>query len=201
MKSADESTHAHDLALDAAVEFLNTKELESGHVVDHLHEPGDARSWFVEQGVIHGTDREGWNQRDLERVRKVRDALREVLDAVVEDRAPSAVAVELVNRALADGRVPRLELQGSDVAVGHRHGTNEVGDALAALAGPIVTEIATGRPDRFRTCANDTCRWSFYDASPTGRRRWCDMRTCGNRAKAARHRERAKGIEIIDPAP
>jgi predicted RNA-binding Zn ribbon-like protein len=67
-----------------------------------------------------------------------------------------------------------------------------VADALACVASSIVAEIATGRPDRFRICANDTCRWAFYDESPTGRRRWCDMRTCGNRAKAARHRERLK---------
>jgi predicted RNA-binding Zn ribbon-like protein len=32
----------------------------------------------------------------------------------------------------------------------------------------------------------------FYDTSRTGRRRWCDMATCGNRAKAARHRARSK---------
>jgi len=32
----------------------------------------------------------------------------------------------------------------------------------------------------------------FYDISRTGRRRWCDMATCGNRAKAARHRARAR---------
>jgi predicted RNA-binding Zn ribbon-like protein len=35
----------------------------------------------------------------------------------------------------------------------------------------------------------------FYDESPTGRRRWCDMSTCGNRAKAARHRARRKAAE------
>jgi predicted RNA-binding Zn ribbon-like protein len=32
----------------------------------------------------------------------------------------------------------------------------------------------------------------FRDYSPAGRRKWCDMSTCGNRAKAARHRERQK---------
>jgi predicted RNA-binding Zn ribbon-like protein len=36
----------------------------------------------------------------------------------------------------------------------------------------------------------------FFDSSPTGRRRWCDMATCGNRAKAARHRARAKATEL-----
>jgi predicted RNA-binding Zn ribbon-like protein len=76
--------------------------------------------------------------------------------------------------------------------MGHRHGARPVDDAVAALAGPIVTELGSGRPDRFRTCANDACRWTFYDHSPTGRRRWCDMKVCGNRAKAARHRQRTK---------
>jgi predicted RNA-binding Zn ribbon-like protein len=32
----------------------------------------------------------------------------------------------------------------------------------------------------------------FYDNTKNGRRRWCDMATCGNRAKAARHREKLK---------
>lgn len=200
MNTSESSVHAHGLSLDAAVEFLNTQELESGRLVDHLHEPDDARAWFVEQAVIHGSAANAWSRRDLRRVQDVRDALREVLDAVVEDRAPAAEAVELVNGALADGNVRRLELDGADLKVGHRHGSSEVGDAVAALAAPIVAELASGRPGRFRTCANDTCRWSFYDASPTGRRRWCDMKTCGNRAKAARHRERAKAIEIIEPA-
>jgi flagellar biosynthesis GTPase FlhF len=30
------------------------------------------------------------------------------------------------------------------------------------------------------------CRWVFSDSSRSGRRKWCDMNTCGNRAKAAR---------------
>ena len=192
MKPAPSPAHEHDLSLDAAVEFLNSLELQSGVLVDHLHEPDDARAWFVEQGVIHEDDHGAWTDRDLDRVRSVRDALRAVLDAVVDQRPPDPGAIGLVNEALGDGQARRLELDGSEIRLGHRHGSTQVGDALAALADPIVTELASGRPDRFRTCANDTCRWSFYDASPTGRRRWCDMRTCGNRAKAARHRERAK---------
>ena len=45
----------------------------------------------------------------------------------------------------------------------------------------------------------DACSWRFVDRSPTGRRRWCDMRTCGNRAKVARHRARRRA-EPTDPA-
>ena len=45
----------------------------------------------------------------------------------------------------------------------------------------------------FRICENDTCRWAFYDRSRPGTRRWCEMSSCGNRMKAARHRARIRG--------
>ncbi len=82
--------------------------------------------------------------------------------------------------------------------VGHRHVGDPVDDALANLSQQIVREIVGGRPERLRACASETCRWVFYDDSRTGRRRWCDMSSCGNRAKAARHRARAKG-ELDSP--
>lgn len=184
--------HEHGLDLAAALDFLNTRELVSGQPVDHLHRAADAIGWFVEHGVLHAAGARGWSEADLVRVRALRDALREVIDAVVEARRPVPAAFDLVNGALAAGTGPRLELDGATVRVGHRHGASAVDDALAALAAPIVGELGSGRPDRFRTCASETCRWAFYDASPTGRRRWCNMKTCGNRAKAARHRQRAK---------
>ena len=42
-------------------------------------------------------------------------------------------------------------------------------------------------------CAGDGCGWLFLD--PRGRRRWCTMAVCGNRAKVRRHAERHR------PAP
>ncbi|HSC91291.1 MAG TPA: CGNR zinc finger domain-containing protein [Gaiellaceae bacterium] len=41
-----------------------------------------------------------------------------------------------------------------------------------------------------RRCPGHGCGWLFLD--PRGRRRWCTMATCGNRAKARRHAARAR---------
>ena len=193
--------HEHGLDLEAALEFLNTRELDSGHLVDRLERPPDARDWFVQQGVLHEEDAGTWTAADLDEVRSVRDALHEVVDAVVQARRPDTGAVDVVNETLARGVVPHLDCDGTTVKIGHRHGASPVEDAVASLAAPIVHELASGRPERFRICANDTCRWTFFDASPTSRRRWCDMRTCGNRAKAARHRQRAKAELVPGPKP
>lgn len=45
--------------------------------------------------------------------------------------------------------------------------------------------------DRLRACPG--CRWLFYDSSRGGRRKWCSMRNCGNRAKVSHHYKRHKG--------
>ena len=41
-------------------------------------------------------------------------------------------------------------------------------------------------------CASDVCSWLFVDRSPGRRRRWCDMKVCGNRAKARRFYQRRR---------
>ncbi len=54
--------------------------------------------------------------------------------------------------------------------------------------------IAAGETGRFRICANDGCRWVFEDTSRGGRRRWCDMTSCGNRAKVRRFRSKRRTV-------
>ncbi|HUR15988.1 MAG TPA: CGNR zinc finger domain-containing protein, partial [Candidatus Limnocylindrales bacterium] len=73
-----------------------------------------------------------------------------------------------------------------------RHEGDPIAGAMARLAEAVARELTQGDSKRMRICANDECRWVFRDYSPAGRRKWCDMSTCGNRAKAARHRERQK---------
>jgi predicted RNA-binding Zn ribbon-like protein len=71
-----------------------------------------------------------------------------------------------------------------------------VGDAFAGLMIPIVESAADalilGELPRVRRCADPRCARVFYDGTKNAARRWCDMATCGNRAKAARHRARLK---------
>jgi predicted RNA-binding Zn ribbon-like protein len=79
-----------------------------------------------------------------------------------------------------------------------------VGDAFAGLLIPIVDSAADalihGELQRVRRCADPRCVHVFYDGTRNGRRRWCDMAACGNRAKAARHRARARANAETDGA-
>lgn len=205
--------HAHGVDLEGTFDFLNTLDTDNGFPVERLPTLDAALRWFVDRGVIHreGADRARTRvasqasaaAKDLDRVHAVRNALREVAAAIAEHRAPRTAALGTVNRALHARQVIELVPAPDGCSVDHRHVGDPIDDALARLAEPLVSELTGGHPERIRVCASDTCDWIFYDASRTARRRWCDMATCGNRAKAARHRARtrAEALSGEDPAP
>ena len=61
-----------------------------------------------------------------------------------------------------------------------------------ATAESVAESLIHGELVRVRRCGDPRCPRVFFDSTRNGRRRWCDMATCGNRAKAARHREKLK---------
>ncbi len=54
------------------------------------------------------------------------------------------------------------------------------------------TLLASEEATRVRVCAGPGCGWMYVDRSRNGLRRWCQMETCGTRAKSRRRAERAR---------
>jgi predicted RNA-binding Zn ribbon-like protein len=68
-------------------------------------------------------------------------------------------------------------------------GLNYLNHALALRAVDLFQTLPLSRT---RICAGRNCGWLFIDTSKGGRRRWCDMATCGNAAKGRRHYQRKR---------
>ena len=123
-------------------------------------------------------------------------ALREVIYRVFSALAAgSSIAdadLAALNVAIAQAppraRIAQLERQYA-WQVGASAGVRPlaVPQLLAAVIWSAADLIVAGCDDRIRQCANEACRWLFLDGSRNASRRWCDMRACGNRAKARRH--------------
>ena len=124
---------------------------------------------------------------DARRVRSTLRALAERGETSHEVRSEALIEINRVLGRSAGTR--RLELQGDGSFV---RAFVPVGDAFAGLLIPIVESAADAlimrELSRVRRCADPRCARVFQDETKNGRRRWCDMSTCGNRAKAARHR-------------
>jgi predicted RNA-binding Zn ribbon-like protein len=127
-------------------------------------------------------------------LRLLREAAYDVAAADLRGAAPSLASVALVNEcAYHAPPAPRLELTAAPDAGSRalavrlppltgRHLLSLVArDLLALMADPRLRA-------RLRECEAPRCRMLYLDTTAGGRRRWCSMRVCGNRAKAARHR-------------
>ena len=195
--------HGHQAALQDGLDFINTLELEKGSPVDHLPDLPSALRWLQVHNLIHREAMEAaiertstqpeLRERTLRRVQRLREAMRELANASVERRPPALDHLAEVNRALRTHYIYVLVPAPDGVSLDHRHEGDPVDGALARLAESLARELSQGDVERLRICANEACRFVFFDTSRTGRRKWCDMATCGNRAKAARHRERQRG--------
>lgn len=136
----------------------------------------------------------------LERARELRDTLHRIFTAVAEAGRPEDAHVESLNAFLAEGlRYRRLERD--ERCCGWTWSPGD--EPLAQILWPIVNEAADllvdGDLERVKRCGNDTCAWLFVDLSRNRSRRWCDMKDCGNRAKARRHYARRRGSPGSDP--
>ena len=46
--------------------------------------------------------------------------------------------------------------------------------------------LVSGNLNRLKKCSDPDCGWLYYDTSRNNSRRWCCMKTCGNRAKVSK---------------
>ena len=159
-------------------------------------------SWFQNEGAVDDERAAGIRRRavlqpaaaaaTLVDARRVRASLRVLAEkGHVTERARDDAVLE-INRVL--GRSAGTRRLDPRPEGGYARTFVPTGDAFAGLMIPIVESAADSLVDaelsRVRRCADPRCHRVFLDGTKNGLRRWCDMGTCGNRAKAARHRAR-----------
>ena len=130
---------------------------------------------------------------------RVRSALRALAERGATSQRIQDDAVVEINRVLGRSAGTRRVDRHTDGSLVRAF--VPTGDAFAGLMIPIVESAADSlvgdELGRVRRCADPTCQRVFFDATRNGLRRWCDMGTCGNRAKAARHRAKSR----LNPLP
>lgn len=190
------------------LEFVNTDAAAQSPGGDLLRDFDALVSWLNAQTALDDERSAGIRRRaqlqpaaaaaTLVDARRVRAALRLLAERGFTTERVRDDAVVEINRVLGrSAGTRRLERHPDG---GYARSFVPTGDAFAGLMIPIVESaaesLAIEELGRVRRCADVRCYRVFVDATKNGLRRWCDMGTCGNRAKAARHRakERPAGI-------
>jgi predicted RNA-binding Zn ribbon-like protein len=123
----------------------------------------------------------------MNRARRLRTGLYEVLTS--KDAGPHWPAVAAELRAALGSAVPEpapVGLQWRTTA-----SATELAAPITAIALSALELLGSSAIDQVSACPGVGCGWLFLDRS--GRRRWCSMAVCGNRAKVRRFAARARG--------
>jgi len=164
---------------------------------DDLRTTADVNAWLdairVDRAGAHATERE------LATARALRDAVRLLASYLTADVRPGrpaaatadvAAAVDQVNATAAELPAPRLALRDGRLGLGVPGGLSPVTIGLAQVAEQAVGLLAGEDAARLRACYAPGCVLYFVKTHP--RREWCSV-ACGNRVRAARHYQRARG--------
>ena len=173
----------------AWLDFVNSQERDGfGRITDHLSDPVWL-AYFLRH--FH------WAQAlpplvPRRALAEFREFLRGVAEQLAAGRAPSASDLRVLNAALmVPARQKLVQRQNGFRAelVPVRYGWAWIISRIAASLADTLTQFDR---ERIKICANDGCRWAFYDVTKGKTRRWCNTRTCGNRDRVRRSRAAAK---------
>jgi predicted RNA-binding Zn ribbon-like protein len=151
--------------------------------VDRLDGPDAVGRWLVAAGLLD--EAPSVDAAEFEAMVELREVIYRLARARAHrapadagDRAALNLAAEpapIQPRLLDDGRLSR---------------TGTLTSARSTLARAAIELLGGPGVDQLKECVGEGCSRLFVDSSRRGTRRWCDMRECGNRAKAAAYRGR-----------
>lgn len=188
------------------LDFLNTDDARLGERMDTIDSFERFVAWLEAARIVDAERAAALRRRAQEQpsgaaaalveARRVRAALRALAERGRTEQGERGreTALGEINRVL--GRSVGSRRVEAHPDGGYTRSFVPIGDAFGGLVIPVVESavetLVRGETARIHTCADRRCPRHFIDDSRSRTRRWCDMRTCGNRAKAQRQRRRTR---------
>jgi len=197
------SEDSHFIGGRLCLDFANTADWHARpDPEERLKTYSDLVSWSLDAGILSAADadklaRDAKKQKTqaekvLARAVGLREALFRVFAALASGTQAPRKDLGVLNRQLSNTmHRARLVQRNSGFkwdVTGNRGDLDWMLDVVVHSAAELLTSEDL---DRIKMCADDSgCGWLFLDTSRNKSRRWCDMRECGNRAKAKRFYQR-----------
>jgi predicted RNA-binding Zn ribbon-like protein len=146
------------------------------------------KSRLVERAYLQEKE----SQHTLEAAITLREAIYQIFWAIINKKPVPPLALAQLNGAVQyAGEHSQLMQKGSRFAWSF----DELGGfdvVLWPIARAAADLLTSDQLPYIHACSSKSCQWLFLDTSKNHRRRWCDMKVCGNRAKARKFYSRAK---------
>ncbi|MGB3682350.1 MAG: CGNR zinc finger domain-containing protein [Rubrobacteraceae bacterium] len=171
-------------SLDLVRRFVNTRNRMRGY--DLLGNAEEAGRWLFEAGYQADM---AVGEEELKRLHALRESLRAILTihTLGTSEQLRSDAAQLDELCASVTLRPGFDLEGRPRLVAVSGGSEQSVEDLLAAA---IWAQHTGIWKRLKACANEDCRWIFYDHSKNRSGNWCVMEICGSRAKMRTYRQR-----------
>jgi predicted RNA-binding Zn ribbon-like protein len=176
------------------LDFLNTVEWRGRPEAreDRLTGYGEFAAWTRAAGLIGSREKA---ELLTQAAKSPRAAAETLADAVRAREALAALfgageikpvkALATVNEILARDRFAlRLSPSVGGIRADWKLECSNLRRPLLVLLREAADLLSSPERARVHHCSNDECQWFFLDTSRNQSRRWCEMETCGNNAKA-----------------
>jgi predicted RNA-binding Zn ribbon-like protein len=189
------------------LDFLNTVVVKNGVEVDLLTNLDDLVDWYREAGdwasevavaspeSMPRSKTTGVLEEALRFRSKLRDAVRQVITA---GSVPLNLADDINSVLSRSPGYQELKCDSGRWYRQFRSDEDSLSSLLAVVANSAAELVNEGDLGLVRQCRGDNCAFYFYDKTKNKSRRWCSMKTCGNRSKAAAHYRRVGTLNIMN---
>lgn len=145
---------------------------------------------LLREAVLHPTDA----KMVLERAITTREALHRIFSEIANHRSPAANDIGVLNAEMSIAMAQtRLKPAGATNPWTYTFEDRKLDQMLWQVIHSVADLLTSDKLDRICECQGENCGWLFIDMSRNRSRRWCDMKDCGNLAKARRHYQKTRG--------
>jgi len=127
------------------------------------------------------------SEKVFRRVLRLRKSVYDIFRSVISGEEISDEDLTILNRelSLAMSKAEIFSREGELIWDWKNDGIERILFLITRIAAQLLTSSDL---EKLKCCSGENCGWLYYDTSKNKRRQWCDMRDCGNLAKARRFR-------------
>lgn len=174
------------------INLVNTLFINEGVKTDFLKNQEHLLVWLTDNDLIDKNSTHTISDSLLLKIKALRNQFIDILEGIdKENKIPSAPLLEL-NKLVTQLPI-KYEYSLRESIIENKIFVDDIeGNILLRIIDSLRVSIMEHSLIRLKKCGSDHCILYFMDTSKAGKRKWCNMETYGNRAKATKHYHKRK---------
>lgn len=175
------------------INLVNTTFIKDNKNIDLLTSKSDILNWLIENNMVNQNINENVIKDELViLLKELRMLSKEVLNSIQSGGELSKSIKNKIKKYINDTNIT-VDFLDNDKNIDLAYIGKTIKDNITyIIINDLVDTLKRYDTKRIRQCYHENCICYFLDISKAGKRKWCDMETCGNRKKASNHYQKYK---------